>query len=130
MQLWRRTIHAHPETAFEEHETAALVARTLRQFGIEVHTGVAATGVVGVLRAGTSERSIGLRADMDALPMQELNTFEHRSRRDNRMHACGHDGHTAMLLGAAKYLSSTRNRAGMPACPTAPSTRSPSAHSS
>lgn len=108
MREWRRAIHAHPEIAFEEHETAALVARKLGEFGIAVHTGIAHTGVVGVLRAGASHRSIGLRADMDALPMQELNRFEHRSRIDQRMHACGHDGHTAMLLGAAKHLATTK----------------------
>jgi len=105
----RRDIHAHPETAFEERRTSDTVARKLESFGIEVHRGLAKTGVVGRLRAGASARAIGLRADMDALPIHELNTFAHRSRNDGRMHACGHDGHTAMLLGAARYLAETRN---------------------
>ena len=108
---WRRDIHAHPETAFEEERTADFVAEKLAEFGIQVHRGLATTGVVGVLdgRTNTSGRSIGLRADMDALHIQELNGFDHRSRHDGKMHACGHDGHTAMLLGAAKYLAETRN---------------------
>jgi hippurate hydrolase len=108
---WRRDIHAHPETAFEELRTADFVAEKLAEFGIQVHRGLATTGVVGVLdgRTNTSGRSIGLRADMDALHIQELNGFDHRSRHDGKMHACGHDGHTAMLLGAAKYLAETRN---------------------
>jgi len=106
---WRREIHAHPETAFEEVRTAALVAEKLESFGIEVHTGLAKTGVVGVLRSGSSDRTIGLRADMDALHLQELNEFAHRSRHDGKMHACGHDGHTIMLLGAARYLAETKN---------------------
>ncbi len=106
---WRRDIHAHPELGFAESRTAELVASRLESFGIEVHRGVGRTGVVGVLRNGASPRTIGLRADMDALPIQEANTFDHRSRHDGRMHACGHDGHTAMLLGAAKVLASTRN---------------------
>ncbi|MDD5364600.1 MAG: M20 family metallopeptidase [Gallionellaceae bacterium] len=101
----RRDIHAHPELAFKENRTADLVASVLSLAGIEVHQGLAETGVVGVLRAGTSPRSIGLRADMDALPLHEQNGFPHRSRHDGRMHACGHDGHTAMLLGAAEYLA-------------------------
>ncbi|MDD2990258.1 MAG: M20 family metallopeptidase [Zoogloea sp.] len=101
----RRDIHAHPELAFEEHRTAAIVAERLRALGIETHTGVGKTGVVGVLRAGTRGRMIGLRADMDALPIQEKNDFNHHSRIPGRMHACGHDGHTAMLLGAAAHLA-------------------------
>ena len=101
----RRDIHAHPELGFEEHRTAALVADRLRQWGIDVHTGIAGTGVVGVLRNGDGPRSIGLRADLDALPLQEENHFSHRSTHDGRMHACGHDGHTTMLLAAAWYLS-------------------------
>jgi hippurate hydrolase len=109
MRLWRRDIHAHPELGFEERRTSDLVAAQLASFGIEVHRGIGKTGVVGVLKAGTSTRSIGLRADMDALPIQEANQFEHRSRHEGRMHACGHDGHTAMLLGAAKHLARTRN---------------------
>ena len=106
---WRRDIHAHPELGFEENRTAGLVADRLRAFGCEVHTGIGKTGVVGVLRAGRSKASIGLRADMDALPIQEANSFAHRSKRDGKMHACGHDGHTTMLLGAAKYLAETKN---------------------
>lgn len=105
---WRRDIHAHPETAFEEHRTSALVADKLESFGIEVHRGLAKTGVVGRLTAGTGSRAIGLRADMDALHISEKNQFDHRSRHDGRMHACGHDGHTAMLLAAARHLSETR----------------------
>ena len=109
MTAWRHDIHSHPETAFEEVRTADVVAEKLKSFGIEVHRGLAKTGVVGVLRSGTSKRAIGLRADMDALPIQELNTFEHASQHAGKMHACGHDGHTAMLLGAAQYLSQHRN---------------------
>ena len=108
----RRDIHAHPELAFEEHRTAALVAARLEALGIETHRGVGKTGVVGVLRAGSSQRAIGLRADMDALPMEETNTFAHRSVHKGKMHGCGHDGHTTMLLGAARYLAETRNFAG------------------
>ncbi len=108
MTAWRRDIHAHPELGFAETRTAGLVAERLESFGIEVHRGVGRTGVVGVLRAGSGARSIGLRADMDALPIQEANTFGHRSQHAGTMHACGHDGHTAMLLGAAKYLAATR----------------------
>ena len=108
MTAWRRDIHAHPELGFEENRTSDLVADRLASFGIEVHRGIGRTGVVGVLRAGRSARTIGLRADMDALPIQEANTFEHRSTHPGRMHACGHDGHTAMLLGAAKVLAATK----------------------
>ncbi|MCB1962237.1 MAG: amidohydrolase [Rhodocyclaceae bacterium] len=105
----RRDIHAHPELAFDEHRTAELVAKRLEAAGIETHRGIGRTGVVGVIRAGTSARAIGLRADMDALPMQERNTFPHHSRHPGRMHACGHDGHTTMLLGAAQYLAEHRD---------------------
>ncbi|HEY5635866.1 MAG TPA: M20 aminoacylase family protein [Burkholderiales bacterium] len=108
MTAWRRDIHAHPELGFEEQRTAALVAKTLKSFGIEVHEAVGRTGVVGVLKAGSGKRTIGLRADMDALPIDEGNSFAHRSTHAGRMHACGHDGHTAMLLGAAKYLAATK----------------------
>ncbi len=101
----RRDIHAHPELAFNENRTAAMVADELKRYGLEVHSGIATTGVVGVLRAGSSQRMIGLRADMDALPLAELNEFPHHSRHAGKMHACGHDGHTAMLLGAARYLA-------------------------
>jgi hippurate hydrolase len=107
----RRDLHAHPELGFEEHRTAALVAERLHQWGIEVHTGIGKTGLVGVIRgkAETTGRAIGLRADMDALPIGEENEFPHRSARQGLMHACGHDGHTTMLLGAAQYLAATRD---------------------
>lgn len=105
----RRDIHAHPELAFTEERTSSLVAERLTGLGLEVHTGIGRTGVVGVLRAGSGKRSIGLRADMDALPMPELNRFAHRSQNEGKMHGCGHDGHTTMLLGAAQYLASHRN---------------------
>ena len=101
----RRDIHAHPELAFDEYRTSDIVARELQRYGLEVHRGLARTGVVGVLKAGTSPRMIGLRADMDALPLGELNEFPHHSKHPGKMHACGHDGHTAMLLGAARYLA-------------------------
>ncbi|HPU79865.1 M20 aminoacylase family protein [Accumulibacter sp.] len=104
----RRDIHAHPELAFNELRTAELVARELTRYGLEVHCGLAGTGVIGVLRKGSGARAIGLRADMDALPLQEKNDFPHRSRDPGRMHACGHDGHTTILLGAARYLSEHR----------------------
>ena len=109
MQAWRHDIHRHPELAFEEQRTAARVAELLEQFGLEVHTGVGNTGVVGVLRKGSGKRMLGLRADMDALKIQEQNSFEYRSVNDGKMHACGHDGHTSMLLGAAQYLASDGN---------------------
>src|SRR4051812_34083795 len=112
MTAWRRDIHAHPELGFEEQRTSEVVAQKLQSFGIEVHRGIGRTGVVGVLKSGASARSLGLRADMDALPIQEANTFAYKSRNDGRMHACGHDGHTAMLLGAAKYLAETRSFRG------------------
>lgn len=109
MRRWRRQIHQYPETAFEETEIARLVADRLRQAGIEVHQGLAKTGVVGVLRRGNSTNSLALRADMDALFIQEQNQFDYASRYHGKMHACGHDGHTAMLLGAACFLA-TRGR--------------------
>jgi amidohydrolase len=105
----RCDIHAHPELGFEEQRTADIVAAKLAEYGCEVHRGLATTGVVGTIRRGNSLRAIGLRADMDCLPMQEMNEFPHRSTHDGKMHACGHDGHTTMLLGAAKYLAATRN---------------------
>ena len=108
IQAWRHEIHKHPELAFEEQRTADLVSEKLESFGVQVHRGLGRTGVVGTIRAGTSSRAIGLRADMDALPIHEANDFAYRSTVANRMHACGHDGHTAMLLGAAKYLAKTR----------------------
>jgi amidohydrolase len=111
---WRRDIHAHPELLYDVHRTAASVADKLRSFGCdEVVTGIGRTGVVGVIRGGKSgDRVIGLRADMDALPIQEANDVPYKSTVPGRMHACGHDGHTAMLLGAARYLADTRNFAG------------------
>ncbi|WP_313704547.1 M20 aminoacylase family protein [Massilia sp.] len=105
----RRDIHAHPELCYEEQRTSDVVAARLTEWGIPVVRGLGVTGVVGIIKNGSSERAIGLRADMDALPMQELNTFDHASRHPGKMHACGHDGHTAMLLGAAHYLSRHRN---------------------
>jgi amidohydrolase len=105
IQSLRRSIHAHPELRYEETRTADLVSQCLEKWGLRVHRGLGKTGVVGVLQRGTGTRSIGLRADMDALPIQELNTFEHRSKAQGKMHACGHDGHTAMLLGAARHLA-------------------------
>ena len=105
----RHTIHAHPELGLEEHRTAELVAKQLTALGIEVHQGVGGTGVVGVLRAGDGDKKIGLRADMDALPIEEETNVAYSSRNRGRMHACGHDGHTTMLLGAARYLAETRN---------------------
>jgi amidohydrolase len=101
----RRTIHAHPELRYEETATGQLVAENLARWGLTVHRGMGKTGVVGVLKRGSSGRCVGLRADMDALPIIEMNTFDHRSKIEGRMHACGHDGHTAMLLGAAKHLA-------------------------
>ena len=105
----RQDLHAHPELGLEEHRTAAIVAAKLEEWGIEVHRGVGRTGVVGVLRAGNGPGRIGLRADMDALPMDEANDLPYRSQSPGRMHACGHDGHTTMLLGAARYLAETRD---------------------
>ncbi len=105
---WRHDIHAHPELGFEEQRTADFVAQKLAEFGVEVFRGVGKTGVVGRLRAGSSARAIGLRADMDALPIEEATNLPYRSQNAGRMHACGHDGHTAMLLGAARYLAETR----------------------
>src|SRR5712671_2044526 len=113
MTEWRHRIHAHPETAFEEDDTASLVAGLLESFGISVDRGVARTGVIGTLKGSVaSGRAVALRADMDALPIQEKNGFPHASQHEGRMHACGHDGHTSMLLGAAKCLAETRNFAG------------------
>jgi amidohydrolase len=108
LQAIRRDLHAHPELRYQENRTSEAVARELATCGLEVHRGLGGTGVVGVLRAGASARLLGLRADMDALPIAEVNDFAHRSRHAGRMHACGHDGHTAMLLGAARHLAATR----------------------
>ena len=105
MRAWRHDFHIHPELGFDEHRTSARVAELLESFGIEVHRGIGRTGVVGVLQKGNGTRSIGLRADMDALPIHEQNTFAYKSGTDGVMHACGHDGHTSMLLGAAKTLA-------------------------
>jgi amidohydrolase len=115
MAGWRQDLHSHPETAFAEHRTAEMVAQLLQSFGIAVERGVARTGVIGTLVGAGSPAggpAIALRADMDALPIEEKNTFPHASTHKGTMHACGHDGHTAMLLGAAKYLAETRNFAG------------------
>ena len=109
MTFWRQSLHAHPELGYEEVWTSDFIAKKLASFGIEVHRGLAKTGVVGVLKGRTDKGGkIALRADMDALAMPEANSFAHKSTRDGRMHACGHDGHMAMLLGAARYLSETR----------------------
>jgi hippurate hydrolase len=110
MTEWRRDLHAHPELSMNEFRTSAMVQEKLRSFGVdEIITGMATTGVVGVIRAGTSDRAIGLRADMDALPITEETGLPYASTNQGVMHACGHDGHTTMLLGAAKYLAETRN---------------------
>lgn len=112
-KIIRRLLHAHPETAFEEHETSTLIANKLKEWGIEVHNSIGGTGVVGVLRGQPGGKSIGMRADMDALPMQESNTFPHRSRLSGKMHACGHDGHATMLLAAAHQLAQHREFKGI-----------------
>lgn len=111
---WRRDIHMHPETAYEEFRTAKIVSDKLTAWGLEVETGIAVTGVVGVLKGTQPDngRVLALRADMDALPMTEENDFAHKSKHEGKMHGCGHDGHTVMLLGAAKYLSENRDFAG------------------
>ena len=105
LQKIRRDIHAHPELRYEEERTSTIIAGKLEEWGIRVIRGLGKTGVVGILQNGSSNKALGLRADMDALPMQESNTFAHASKHENKMHACGHDGHTAMLLGAAHYFS-------------------------
>ncbi len=109
IRAMRRDIHAHPELCFEERRTSDLIADALTAWGVSVHRGLAKTGVLGIIRNGSSSHAIGLRADIDALPITERNTFAHASRLQGRMHACGHDGHTAMLLAAAKYLALHRN---------------------
>ena len=109
LTAWRRDFHAHPELGFEEVRTSALVAERLASWGIEVHRGIGKTGVVGVLRNGNGQGRIGLRADMDALAMPEANGFAHRSTIEGKMHGCGHDGHTTILLAAARYLAETKN---------------------
>ena len=105
----RRDIHAHPELCFEENRTSDLIAKALTNWGIPIHRGLGTTGVVGIVKSGTSSRAVGLRADIDALPMTEHNHFAHASQHAGKMHACGHDGHTAMLLGAAKHFSKQRD---------------------
>ncbi len=105
----RRDIHAHPELCFQENRTADMVAAKLTEWGIPVHRGLGTTGVVGIVKNGTSSRAVALRADMDALPMQEFNTFKHASKHPGKMHACGHDGHVAMLLAAAQHFAKHRN---------------------
>ena len=105
----RRDIHAHPELCFQENRTADVVATKLTEWGIPIDRGMGTTGVVGIIKSGTSSRAIGLRADMDALPIDEKNTFAHASQHPGKMHACGHDGHTAMLLAAAQHLAKHRN---------------------
>jgi hippurate hydrolase len=113
MTRWRQHLHANPELSYQEYETASFVAVQLRSYGIDVTEGVGGTGVVGVLHGNRqSGRSIGLRADMDALAIEERNDFAHRSTNSGVMHACGHDGHTTMLLGAARYLAETRDFSG------------------
>ena len=109
MTAWRRELHRHPETAFEEHWTAAFIAEKLESFGIEVHRGLAGTGVVGTLKGNGEGGAIGLRSDIDALDITEQTGAEYASENPGKMHACGHDGHTTMLLGAAKYLAETKN---------------------
>ena len=106
---WRQDLHAHPELGFQETRTRDVVAAKLAEWGIEVTRGIARTGIVGTLRCGSSKRAIGIRADMDALPIEEATGLPYASQNPGRMHACGHDGHTTMLLGAARYLAETRN---------------------
>ena len=106
---WRHQLHQYPEFGFEEKKTAAMVAKKLASFGMEVHTNIGGTGVVGILKSGTSNQSIGLRADMDALKIEEQTNLSYASKNKGMMHACGHDGHTAMLLGAAYQLAQSRN---------------------
>ncbi len=106
---WRHDLHMNPQISFEEEYASNKVFKLLKNFGIEVHKDIAKTGVVGVLKKGNSNKSIGIRADMDALPINEVNTFSYKSKIQDRMHACGHDGHTTMLLGAAKYLAENGN---------------------
>ena len=106
---WRQDFHMYPELSFEENRTSERVAELLKEFGLEVHKGIAKTGVIGVLKKGSGGSSIGIRADMDALPINETNTFNYISKNKGKMHACGHDGHTTMLLGAAKILSKMKN---------------------
>ena len=113
MTAWRRHLHANPELGFDTFETSAFVAERLKEFGVDqIETGIGRTGVVGIIQGQGDGPTIGLRADMDALPIQEVRDLEHKSTTDGKMHACGHDGHTTMLLGAARYLAETRNFKG------------------
>ena len=119
MREWRHHIHQNPEIAYEENNTSDFIAQKLNEFGIEVHRGFGGTGIVGVIHGehkGTSNKSIGIRADMDALPMSEKTNLIYSSKNEGKMHACGHDGHSTMLLGAAKYLAETRNFCGTVYC--------------
>ena len=119
MREWRHHIHQNPEIAYEENNTSDFIAQKLNEFGIEVHRGFGGTGIVGVIQGkhkGTSNKSIGIRADMDALPMSEKTNLIYSSKNEGKMHACGHDGHSTMLLGAAKYLAETRNFCGTVYC--------------
>ena len=119
MREWRHHIHQNPEIAYEENNTSDFIAQKLNEFGIEVHRGFGGTGIVGVIQGkhkGTSNKSIGIRADMDALPMSEKTNLIYSSKNEGKMHACGHDGHSTMLLGAAKYLAQTRNFCGTVYC--------------
>ncbi|HQU01185.1 MAG TPA: amidohydrolase, partial [Acetobacteraceae bacterium] len=113
LTAWRRDFHAHPELSFHEHRTSDIVAAKLESWGIEVTRNIAGTGLVGTLRAGGGNRAIAIRADMDALPIQEASQTDYVSQNPGMMHACGHDGHTTMLLGAAKYLSESRSFSGI-----------------
>jgi hippurate hydrolase len=119
MNQWRRYIHENPEIAYEEHNTSDFIATKLTEFNIEIHCGLGGTGIVGVIHGkdnGASKRSLGIRADIDALPMTEKTNLSYSSKNDGKMHACGHDGHTTMLLGAAKYLAETKNFLGTVYC--------------
>ena len=113
---WRRHLHQNPEIAYEEKDTSDFVAAKLESFGIEVHRGLGGTGLVGVIKGKAGSGAVGLRADMDALPMSEETNLPYASRRDGRMHACGHNGHTTMLLAAARHLATTRNFTGTVYC--------------
>ena len=119
MNLWRHYIHENPEIAYEEHNTSDFIATKLTEFNIEIHRGLGGTGIVGVIHGkdnGASKKSLGIRADIDALPMTEKTNLSYSSKNDGKMHACGHDGHTTMLLGAAKYLAETKNFLGTVYC--------------
>ncbi|MFL2830435.1 MAG: M20/M25/M40 family metallo-hydrolase, partial [Candidatus Puniceispirillales bacterium] len=118
MLKWRHSIHSKPEIAYQEKDTSDFISKKLHEFGIEVHQGIGKTGVVGIIKGknSNSERAIGIRADMDALPMTEKTNLPYTSKNEGAMHACGHDGHSTMLLGAAKYLAETRNFCGTVYC--------------